>query len=336
MVCVFVLNRLLRKISVVPLAAESLGVRSMCTLVKTPDVRVLLDAGVSLGPNRFGFPPHPREYKALRKCRKKIEETAAQAKVVTISHYHFDHHTPSFTDWFCNWCSSETAEKIYAGKIVLKKDYRSKINFSQRRRGWLFTRTAGKHATRLEKADGKLFRFAETEIEFSQPVFHGVRDSALGWVLMSVIRYEDERVMFASDVQGPMNDLALQIILDETPSLLIVGGPPVYLADFKVSEEDLQHGFRNLEKIVKRVETTILDHHLLRDQKWRRYCRRIFETASETRHRVVTAAEFLGEKNMLLESQRKELFEAEPPSQEFEKWTKLPRLKKMRTKPPLG
>jgi len=48
-----------RNIRVVPLAEESFGVRSMCTYVETPDVRVLLDAGVSLGPNRFGFPPYP-------------------------------------------------------------------------------------------------------------------------------------------------------------------------------------------------------------------------------------------------------------------------------------
>ncbi|MEA2089946.1 MAG: hypothetical protein U9O89_04210, partial [Thermoproteota archaeon] len=247
-----------------------------------------------------------------------------------------DHHTPSFTDWFCNWSSSEVAERIYVGQLVLMKGYRSNINFSQRRRAWLFMKTAGKHARRLEKADGKLFRFGETEIEFSQPVFHGVEDSKLGWVLMTMIRCEDEHVMFASDVQGPMEDSALQIILDENPSLLIVGGPPVYLMNFKVSEGDVQHGLRNLEKIAGRVETTILEHHLLRDREWRKYCRGVFDAASKAGHRVVTAAEFLGEKNRLLECRRKELFKAEPPSREFKKWIKLSRLEKMRTKPPLG
>lgn len=336
MVCVSVLNTTLSKIRVVPLAAESLGVRSMCTYVETPDVRVLLDAGVSLGPSRFGLPPHPREYAALGKCRRRIKEMASEANVVTISHYHFDHHTPSFTDWFCNWSSLEAAEKIYAGKLVLVKDYRSNINFSQRRRAWLFMKTGGKHAARLEKADGKLFRFDETEIEFSQPVFHGVKGSMLGWVLMTMVRCEDEHVMFASDVQGPMDDAALQMILDENPSLLIVGGPPVYLMNFRVSEEDVQHGLRNLERIVEKVETTILEHHLLRDREWRKHCQGVFDVASEAGHLVVTAAEFLGEENRLLECRRKELFKAEPPSREFEKWMKLSRLEKMQTKPPLG
>ena len=38
------LNIMLKHIHLVPLAAESFGVRSMCTYVETPDVKVLLDA----------------------------------------------------------------------------------------------------------------------------------------------------------------------------------------------------------------------------------------------------------------------------------------------------
>ncbi|RLI05497.1 hypothetical protein DRO22_02660 [Candidatus Bathyarchaeota archaeon] len=96
----------LKKIRVHPLAFESFGVRSMCTYVETPDIKVLLDAGVALGPNRFGFPPHPREYAALKERREIIVKTAEKADVVTISHYHFDHHTPSFTDWANLWSSA--------------------------------------------------------------------------------------------------------------------------------------------------------------------------------------------------------------------------------------
>ncbi len=71
---------MLRYINVVPLAAESLGVRSMCTFVETADVRVLLDAGVSLGPYRLGFPPHPREYEALKESRRRIAEAAERLR----------------------------------------------------------------------------------------------------------------------------------------------------------------------------------------------------------------------------------------------------------------
>ena len=139
---VHVLNIMLKYIHLVPLAAESLGVRSMCTYVETPDMRILLDAGVALCPNRFGLPPHPKEFKAIESCRRKIAGAAKKAEIVTLSHYHFDHHTPSYEDWLCNWTeATETARQIYEGKIVLMKNPKEKINYSQRRRGWMFQNT---------------------------------------------------------------------------------------------------------------------------------------------------------------------------------------------------
>ncbi len=52
-------------------------------------------------------------------------------------------------------------------------------------------------------------------------------------------------------------------------------------------------------------------------------------------HVVVTAAEFLERENNLLEFRRKHLFEVEPPGSEFEKWMKLPRLKRKLIRPPI-
>jgi len=325
---------MLRRIKVVPVAAESLGVRSMCTFVETPDVKVLLDAGVSLGPNRFGFPPHPKEYKALAECRKRIAEMAEKAEVVTISHYHFDHHTPSYTDWCYNWSSEEVARQICEGKTVLAKNYRDKINFSQRRRGWVFAKTGGKHADRLEYADGKTFEFGSTKLRFSEPVFHGPIDSQLGWLLMTTIEHENERFLFASDVQGPMYTPTLHSILVQEPQLAFVGGPPVYLVGL-INQEQVQQGMQNLEKLVTVVDTVILEHHLLREENWREISKPIFDAASSVGHVVVTAAEFLGKDNKLLESQRKYLFETEPPGSEFEKWMKMPVVKRKLARPPV-
>jgi len=325
-------KRVLRYIRIVPLAAESLGVRSMCTFVETPNVRVLFDAGVSLGPNRFGFPPHPREYQALRECRRKIAEAAEKADVITISHYHFDHHTPSYTDWCFNWSSEEAARQIYEGKLVLAKSYRDKVNFSQRRRGWVFARTGGKYAERIEYADGKVFEFGDTRIRFSEPVFHGPGDSELGWLLMTTIEHENERVLFASDVQGPMHTPTLKIILEQNPHSIIIGGPPTYLAGL-VKEEHIQQGMQNLEKIVQSVPTTILEHHLLREENWWTLAHAVLDAALKAGHTAFTAADFLKQENILLESQRKQLFETEPPSAEFEKWMRMP-LPKRKTIPP--
>lgn len=317
------------------MAAESLGVRSMCTYLETDDIRVLLDAGVSLCPYRFRLPPHPREFEAIKQARQRIALFAEKAEVVTISHYHFDHHTPSYEDWLCNWTNAETARQICEDKLVLAKHYHVDINASQRRRGWLFEKTGGKYAEKLMFADGKTFSFGETTLRFSRPVFHGLADTPLGWLLMTTIEHTGERALFASDVQGPLDDAALKMILDEKPQLLIIGGPPLYLAGFRIEQPQLQRGLKNLVTLVREVPTVVIEHHLLRDLKWRDWADPVFDAAESVGNRVITAAEFLGERNRLLEAKRKELFQEEPPSLKFERWTMLPELKRKKTKPPL-
>jgi predicted metallo-beta-lactamase superfamily hydrolase len=325
----------LAQIKVTPLAEESLGVRSMCTYIETADTKILLDAGASLAPKRRGYLPHPIEYRSLAECRKKIAIAAEKAEITTISHYHFDHHTPSYTDWFTNWCSAKIAKKIYEGKLVLAKNYRSMVNASQRRRGWVFKKTGGKHAKSIETADGKTFQFGQTKLKFSDPVFHGPENSELGWVLMLTIECADEKVMFASDVQGPTYTPTLNKILAEKPQLVMIGGPPTYLAGFRVKDEYIETGMQNLKILVENVPTTILAHHILRDENWITISQPIFDAATQVGNKVLTAAEFLGTKNNLLEFRRRQLFETEPPSSDFIKWLKLPLQKRKLQKPPI-
>ena len=75
---------MLKNIRVTPLAAESLGVRSMCAFVETRDIKVILDAAASLGPSRWGLPPHPREYKALAECRDRIAKATENRETVSV------------------------------------------------------------------------------------------------------------------------------------------------------------------------------------------------------------------------------------------------------------
>ena len=327
---------MLKNIRVVPLAAESLGVRSMCTYVETSDLRLLLDAGVSLCPNRFGLPPHPQELHAIAEARKRIAEAAHRAEVVTISHYHYDHHTPSFEDWLVNWTETdETAKQIYRDKVVLVKNPREDVNFSQRERGWMFAKTAGRHARKIVNVDGKSFTFGQTRLRFSEPVFHGSERSELGWVLMVTIEKGEEKFVFAPDVQGPMSNRPLQIITEEKPQLLMVGGPPLYLSPMKVSEKQLQVGLKNLTEIVARVPHVILDHHIIRDEEWRNKTVDLFYQTYKSGSILQTAAEFLGNENKPLEAMRKKLYAKDPPSKEFEKWKKTNDETKKHTRPPM-
>ncbi|UCE29346.1 MAG: hypothetical protein JSV85_01015 [Candidatus Bathyarchaeota archaeon] len=253
-------------------------------------MKVLLDAGASLGPSRFGYPPHPREYRKMNVCRERILRAVEEVDVVTMSHYHFDHHVPSFVDWFSNWSSAETAKQTYERKLVLVKDHRAMITPSQRRRGWMFRKTGGKQAKKLEIADGKAFEFGETTVRFSEPVFHGAENTLLGWVLMVTVQCEDEKALFAPDVQGPMHDHTVKLILNEKPQLVVIGGPPLYLTGFKVSVDRIQSGMRNLETVARNVPLVILEHHILRDEHWRKLSQSIFDAASEAGHLIATAA----------------------------------------------
>ncbi len=153
---------------------------------------------------------------------------------------------------------------------------------------------------------------------------------------MTTIKYGHTKVVFTSDVQGPMYKPTLTAILAEQPTLAIVGGPPTYLAGFGVKEEHIQQGMQNLRNLVEEVPTTVLSHHLLRDEKWEELLFPIVDLASKTGHTVFTAAEFAGQANNLLEFRRKTLFHDEPPSPEFQKWMKLPRPKRKLVKPPIN
>ncbi|XHH09637.1 MAG: hypothetical protein ACFCUE_03145 [Candidatus Bathyarchaeia archaeon] len=325
----------LKQIHVEPLASESFGVRSMCTLVKTPDVNMLLDAGISLCPWRFNLPPHPVEFQTIQALRKKIAEAADKAQIVTVSHYHYDHHTPSFEDWVVNWTAqTETARQIYQNKTLLIKNPKENINASQRERGWMFMKTGAKHAKTVENADGKAFIYGNTRLVFSEAVAHGEEKSMLGYVVMVTVEYAGERFMFAPDVQGPISNRSLQLILEAKPSMLMLGGPPFYLSGFRVNEVALENATENLKTIVKTVPLTIIEHHTLRDEFWKQKLAIVEEQAHQAGHSVLTAAEFAGEENRFSEFNRKRLYRDFPPSKEFQLWTRTLNGKAI-SKPPI-
>jgi len=281
------------------------------------------------------FASSPNRVPNNPKTTQTIAEAADKAQIVTISHYHFDHPTPSFEGWAVNWTEeNETARQIYHDKEVLAKNPKEKINASQRQRAWMFQKTGGKYAKTLESADGKTFTYSGTNLRFSEPVFHGSDNSMLGYVLMAIVECDGERFMFAPDVQGPMSNRTLELILAAQPALLMLGGPPFYLGGFRVEEAQLQNGLKNLSAIVEAVPLVVLEHHALRDESWKQKISPISEHASTMGHRILTAAEYAGNENTFLESKRKQLYRDFLPSKEFQQWMKTLNTKKI-TKPPI-
>ena len=110
----------LKNISFEPIWSDSLGAKSSCVLVKTPNTSVVIDPGAAIMQGSF---PASMEDKLrwLADAEFAVKNASKQAEVVTISHYHYDH----FTDFDA---------EIYRNKLLLTKNPNEFINESQRGR----------------------------------------------------------------------------------------------------------------------------------------------------------------------------------------------------------
>jgi len=278
--------------NVCPLAAESLGVRSVATYVECGDTRILIDPGASLGARRFGLPPADEEWEALRRCNDRISGYAARANWLFVSHYHEDHfrYDPA----------------IYAGRSVWAKDPRRMIPPRQEgRAAELWKAIEGR--CRLDAAEGRRFETPDCMLHASPPLGHGVEGTALGYVVALTVtdRREGTRFVHASDVQGPLSPVAAAYLARERPTLLYLSGPPAYLED-RLGRALIDRGVDHLRRIIDQTGCrVIMDHHALRGGEYPERFRALWETG-----RVVTAAGYLGLEDAPLEARRRELWTA--------------------------
>ncbi len=323
---------IMSKIQIEPIAAESFGVRSMATYVKTPDIAIVIDPGCSLG-QRVRLNPHPKEYEALFQANQRLIERCEKADILTISHFHFDHLKPTFTDYHFILTNRELAENLYSDKIIIAKDFRENINTSQRQRGYYFKKFTKNYIRKIIWADSQTLEFGNTIIQVSQPLPHGEHDSKQGFIVSFKVVYEDERFVFAT-VQGPIVPDTLQYILSTNPQIAYIGGPPLYLKGFRILETTLELARINMVALLKNIPTVIIDHHLLRDANWKDWMSPVYQEAETSKHWVGSAAEFIKKLPELLEANRRDLYVKEPPTEEFIKWTKQTDKFKKETLPP--
>lgn len=292
------------EMDIIPLAFESMGVRSMATFVET-DQRILIDPGTSIAPKRFGFPPWKDEFDALHETRARVQEYAAKADILTISHYHHDHFTPFSLGRYLD-SSPRYAEEMYLDKKLFIKHPTEKINKSQQSRARLFLKNLKRLGTRdIHYADGNSFQVGDTRLKFSDPLPHGGEGSRLGFVVTTTMEWENEKLMHASDVQGPIYEGAKKVILDEEPDTLILSGPPIYLEGFALEKRDVVRAQKNLMEICQKIPRVVVDHHLLRDLRCFDF---IKEVKAESKGEIMVASELLGKEPYLLEARRKEFY----------------------------
>ena len=277
---------------VIPLAADSLGVRSMATYVEVGGTGILIDPGATLAASRFSLPPAAEEWDALRRANDRISAYAARASLVFVSHYHEDHFR------------SDAA--TYVGRTVLVKDPRRMVAGQQAKRGAELWAMLGAEA-RPVIADGYEMLEHALELRVSPPLPHGVDGTMMGSVVALAVsdRAERERFVFASDVQGPLSGVAAAWLIRQRPTLVYLAGPPAYI-EREIGTAVIERGIDNLIRVIEATGCrAIMDHHAVRDAAFGARFERLWSTG-----RVVTAAEYVGRPLAALESRRHQLWAA--------------------------
>ncbi len=319
------------EIEVTPLAAESMGVRSLCTEIETPDIKIVLDPSAALA-YRPPYDPHPLEYRALDAALQRIRLNVEDADILTISHYHFDHVRPGVTNWHYNFSTKEDRLAVFGGKTILAKDGRSNINASQRRRAYYFQKDMHEISNILV-ADANRFTYGHTTITFSPPLPHGPDASKLGYVVAATVEYDGLKVIYAPDVQGPTSRKALSYLVRVNAQLAIVGGPPLYISGY--TTKDRQDALFSLSALAADISVLVIDHHMLRDDSWSDWISPIRRVARESGNRILSMAELAGTNPQHLEARRKDLYEQQPPGTEFIDWLNATEDFKVRNRPPV-
>jgi len=356
------------RITVLPIWFDSLGAKSACTLIRTPDVRILVDPGAASMQPSFPLPGPEKERLKLEAYRA-IERAAKKADVIVITHYHYDHHV--------RFDFPIDTKAVYSSKLVLAKDPNSYINKSQWERARLLyaqmceelgrldlgeilikpgergypnpmrslplasAKDFGDYQARREEllekgrrwfeklakglwasepwvpelelgrtivrfVDGSEVEFGRTMVRFPGPFFHGVEFARVGWVISLVVERDGAKLVYTSDLQGPVIEDYAEWLVREDPDVLILDGPPTYLLGYMMNKINLRRAVENIKHIVEatRADPIILDHHLLREPRYAERLADVYEVAKRVGKRVLTVAECFGKRPVVLEAAR--------------------------------
>ena len=148
--------------------------------------------------------------------------------------------------------------------------------------------------------DGREVTLGGLLLRFTPPLCHGVEYARVGWVVALTLEYAGDKVVYTSDLQGPVIEDYATWIIRENPRVLVLDGPPTYLIPYSMSMYNLRRTVANLVRIIEsagRLEKVIYDHHLTRDRRYRERVREVYTAAREQGVEVLTVAEYLGEKS---------------------------------------
>ena len=270
------------------IGAESLGVRGLCCVVTTRGHKIVIDPGVALGFRRHGLMPHPVQVIASERTKGLIIKALQDATDIVISHYHGDH--IPLVDANPYQLSVERVAALCQSPKFWTKGIQD-LSYNQAHR-----------AKTLASSLGRILPVAEAmssgPLTFSSPVPHGEKGGRGGSVMMTRIEEDGQVFVHASDIQM-LNDTSIKQIISWQPNIVLASGPPVYLPSLTLQEQEA--ALRRTLRLAKKVDTLILDHHLMRSKRGEQW---LDYVSSLTGHRVVCAADFTGLHRNLLEAER--------------------------------
>jgi predicted metallo-beta-lactamase superfamily hydrolase len=269
------------------IGSESLGVRGLCCVVETKDRKIVIDPGVALGYRRHGLLPHPVQVAVAERVKVAIEKALSDATDIVISHYHGEHH-PMVNANPYQLSADRVAELLKHPRLWAKGI--QNIAPGQVHRAKYLAQKVG----RAFPASGGL---SDGCLSFSPPIPHGQQDRG-GTVMMTRIEEEKEVFVHASDIQM-LNDEATEQILAWNPTMVLASGPPIYLPSLTWREREA--ALRRTLMLAREVDTLILDHHLMRSREGEKW---LDWVSSITNHKVICAADFMGQNRNLLEANR--------------------------------
>jgi predicted metallo-beta-lactamase superfamily hydrolase len=280
-------------VKVTILAAESMGVRSMATVVDTPVARILIDPGVALAPKRAGLKAHRTEMEAALAVQRRLRNELNNITHSVITHFHGDHHPMMEAD---DSQLSGAQVLLSLQDSTLLAIGKESLSRNQSHRRFLLQRALGR---KLPASEGTL----HDAITLSRPVPHGDPGARSGSVMMCRVHDGDEVFVHASDIQF-LDDTAVAQIIDWTPTLVFASGPPVYLLAHR--PDLLARARERIVQVARTGARVVLDHHLMRSREGASW----LDALHRDHPSICCAADYAGQPRQLLEATRKQLWAA--------------------------
>lgn len=162
--------------------------------------------------------------------------------------------------------------------------------------------------TKIYFADNKAFEHESIKLRFTEPLFHGIEYSRVGWIISAIIEVGRIKIYYTSDVNGPIIEDYSSMIIRENPDILVLDGPPTYLLGYTLNQINLRRAVENAVRILEetsKLKTVLYDHHLVREPKFRERTMKVWKTAEKQGINLKTVAEHLGKKPLVLEYTKK-------------------------------